>query len=174
MKLDTLNALYVSALRDLYSAETQLLRALPRLHAGATSPALKEAFAEHLELTTDHTARLERLCYELGVSPLGHHCKGMEGVLAEGAELLKHNAEPMVRDAGLLAAAQLVEHYAMASYGAARTYAQVLGFDKQAIMLHTALLEERATDAALTDLSRSINRDAMTGPVHELRLMSTT
>ena len=161
MELDTLKALYIEGIKDLYSAESQILKALPKMRAGATSPDLKTAFDEHAQLTTEHVARLERICTELGVSPSGKHCKGMEGLIAEGVELLKEDADPDVMDAGLISAAQHVEHYEMAGYGTVRTYAQLLGYDEQSAVLQTTLLEERETDKSLTELALTVNVDAI-------------
>lgn len=161
MELDTLKALYVEGLKDLYSAESQILKALPKMKTGATSPHLKKAFEEHLQLTTEHVARLEQICTELEVSPKGKHCKGMEGLIAEGAELLKEDADPDVMDAGLISAAQHVEHYEMAGYGTVRTYAQLLGYEEHATMLQKTLLEERETDVSLTELALTVNVDAI-------------
>jgi ferritin-like metal-binding protein YciE len=161
MELDTLKALYVEGLRDLYSAETQILKALPKMKSGATSPELKQAFEEHFAVTTEQVGRLEEICSELGISPKGKHCKGMEGLITEGADLMKEDADPDVMDAGLISAAQHVEHYEMAGYGTVRTYAQLLGYDEQAALLQTSLLEERETDVGLTELALTVNVDAI-------------
>lgn len=163
MKLDTLNALYIDGIKDLYSAETQILKALPKMTDGARNPKLKEAFEAHLKLTTEHVSRLEKIGAELGVSPRGKHCKGMEGLIAEGAALLKEDADPDVKDAGLISAAQHVEHYEMAGYGTVRTYAQLLGYDEQSAMLQKTLLEERESDTSLTALALTVNVDAIVG-----------
>lgn len=161
MELDTLKALYVEGLKDLYSAETQILKALPKMKAAAKSPALQAAFDEHFKVTTEQVTRLEQICEELGVSPKGKHCKGMEGLIAEGTELMKEDADPDVMDAGLISAAQHVEHYEMAGYGTVRTYAELLGFDEQSALLQKTLLEERDTDLALTELALTVNVDAI-------------
>jgi len=161
MELGSLHELYVEGLRDLYSAENQIVKALPKLHKGATSPEVKDAFAAHLEQTKEHVARLERICEELQVSPKGKHCKGMEGLVAEGAELLGEDAAPDVMDAGLISSAQHVEHYEMAGYGTVRTYAQLLGYDEQAALLQLTLDEEQATDLLLTEIAQTVNVDAI-------------
>jgi ferritin-like metal-binding protein YciE len=161
MELASLHELYVEGLRDLYSAEHQILKALPKLHKGATSPKVKEAFAAHLAQTEEHVTRLEQIFDELGISPKGKHCKGMEGLVAEGADLLKEDANPEVLDAGLISSAQHVEHYEMAGYGTARTYAQLLGYPTQAELLQKTLDEEQATDLLLTELAMSVNVDAI-------------
>lgn len=162
MKLETLQDLYVEELKDLYSAENQILKALPKMVEAAASPQLKADFEEHLNQTKEHVSRLERIFEGLGKSPRGKHCKGMEGVLEEGKELLKEDAEPDVLDAGLIAAAQHVEHYEIAGYGVCRTYAKLLGDDKAAGLLQTTLNEEELTDRKLTQLAESsINVEAM-------------
>ena len=163
MELDTLKALYVEGLKDLYSAESQILKALPKMQEGASSAELQAAFGAHLDQTKEHLARLERICSELDVSPKGKHCKGMEGLIAEGSQLLGEDADPDVMDAGLISAAQHVEHYEMAGYGTVRTYAQLLGYDEQAEVLQTTLLEERETDQGLTELALTVNVDAIAG-----------
>ncbi len=161
MELDSLRKLYIEGLRDLYSAENQIIKALPKLQKGATSPEVKDAFAAHLEQSKEHAARLERICEELEVSPKGKHCKGMEGLVAEGAELLGEDADPDVMDAGLISSAQHVEHYEMAGYGTVRTYAQLLGYDEQATVLQQTLDEEQATDLLLTEIAQTVNVDAI-------------
>jgi len=161
MKLDTLKALYVEGLQDLYSAEHQILKALPKMVNGATSEQVKAAFTDHMAQTKAQVVRLETICQELGVNPKGKHCKGMEGLVAEGAEMLGEEAEPDVMDAGLISAAQHVEHYEMAGYGTVRTYAQLLGHDGQAELLQTSLLEERETDQLLTEIALTVNVEAM-------------
>lgn len=163
MQLDSLQALYIEGLRDLYSAELQIVKALPKLQKGATSTQLKDAFTAHLEQSREHVARLERICDELGISPKGKHCKGMEGLLAEGADLLAEDAHPDVMDAGLISSAQHVEHYEIAGYGTLRTYAQLLGHDSQATLLGETLKEEEQTDQLLTGLALTVNIDAIAG-----------
>lgn len=157
MELASLHELYVEGLRDLYSAEQQILKALPKLREGATNPKLKDAFAAHLAQTEEHVVRLEQIFVELDMSPKGKHCKGMEGLVAEGSDLLKEDAAPDVLDAGLISSVQHVEHYEMAGYGTARTYAQLLGFPKQAELLQKTLDEEQATDLLLTKLALTVN-----------------
>ncbi len=161
MKLDTLKALYVEGLRDLHSAERQILKALPKMIAGASSEHVKAAFTAHLAQTEEQLVRLEDICEELRVNPKGKHCTGMEGLVAEGAELLEEDAEPDVRDAGLISAAQHVEHYEMAGYGTVRTYAELLGYESHAALVQVSLLEERATDQLLTEIALTVNVDAI-------------
>ncbi len=162
MKLDSLEKLYVHELKDLYSAETQLLEALPKMEAAASDKGLKQAFSDHLKETRGHIARLEALFKKLDFAPGGHRCAGMEGLLREGAQLFKADAPPKVLDAALISAAQRVEHYEMAGYGAARAYAEKLGDHEAADELQKTLDEEGYTDRALTRMAeRSINALAM-------------
>jgi ferritin-like metal-binding protein YciE len=161
MELDTLKDLYVDGLKDLYSAEKQILRALPQMIRKATHPKLKRAFTAHERQTRAQVKRIERICRELGVSPKGKKCVGMEGLLEEGKELISERPDPDVLDAGLIAAAQHVEHYEMAGYGTMRTYARLLGYEAQATLLQTTLDEEGDTDKLLTVLAESINVEAV-------------
>ncbi len=164
MELQTLEDLYVDGIKDLWSAEKQILKALPKMIKASTHKELKRAFTQHEKQTRQHVKRLERICRELGVSPRGKKCVGMEGLLKEGSELIGERPDKDVLDAGLIAAAQHVEHYEMAGYGCARTYARVLGYDDQARVLQDTLDEEGDTDKALTAIAvRSINVDAIDG-----------
>lgn len=161
MELETLKDLYIDELKDLYSAERQLIKALPKLAKAANDQNLQQAFRTHLKETTQHAARLEQICEELGVSPRGKKCVGMEGLIEEGTELIKEEPDPDVLDAGLIAKAQHVEHYEIAGYGTVRTYARQLGFESQAELLQQTLDEEGRTDHLLTDLAESgINVEA--------------
>lgn len=161
MELDTLKDLYVEEIKDLYSAEKQLIKALPKMAKAANDKQLQQAFRTHLQETAEHVARLERICQELGVSPRGKKCVGMEGLIEEGAELIAEDPDPDVLDAGLISKAQHVEHYEMAGYGVVRTYARQLGFDNQADLLQQTLDEEGKTDHLLTALAESgINVEA--------------
>lgn len=161
MELDTLKDLYVEGLKDLYSAEKQILKALPKMMKAATDPELKRGFMMHERQTKQHVQRLERICKELGKSPTGKKCIGMEGLIEEAAELIKEKPDKDVLDAGLIAAAQHVEHYEMAGYGCVRTYARHLGYPQQEVLLQTTLNEEGDTDKALTKLAETgINLDA--------------
>ena len=161
MELETLEDLYVEELKDLYSAENQILKALPKMIKAATHAKLKRAFTAHERQTRQHAKRLERICKELGKSPKGKKCEGMEGLLKEGASLIKERPDKDVLDAGLIAAAQHVEHYEMAGYGCVRTYARLLGYESQAQLLQQTLDEEGDTDKLLTVLAESsINIDA--------------
>ncbi len=158
MKLQTLQDLYVHELKDLYSAEKQLIRALPKMAKAASHPDLAAGFKTHLEETKVHAERLEKLLSSHGQTTRGPKCKGMEGVVSEGSEMIEEEADEEVRDAGLIAAAQRVEHYEIAGYGCARTYAEILGDKDGAKVLQTTLDEEAETDRKLTDLAKaSIN-----------------
>ena len=161
MELETLRDLYIDELKDLWSAEKQLVQALPRMAKAASDPQLTKAFNTHLRETERHVTRLERIFKELGESPRGKKCVGMEGLIEEGKELIKEKPEPQVLDAGLIAKAQHIEHYEMAGYGTVRTYAQVLGEERQAQLLQETLDEEGKTDKLLTELAEgSINIEA--------------
>ncbi|MBV9999017.1 MAG: ferritin-like domain-containing protein [Verrucomicrobia bacterium] len=156
MKLQTLKDLYVRELKGLYSAETQIAEALPKMIQATSNAQLVLAFREHLEQTMRQAARLEEILDRHDESTRGPRHRGMEGVLAEAAELFNRDAEEGVRDAGLLAAAQRVEHYEMAGYGCARTYAELLGDTEGARLLQTTLDEETETDRKLTQLAISV------------------
>lgn len=160
MELETLKDLYIHELKDLYSAENQIIKALPKMAKAATSSKLAAGFKKHLEETKEHAARLEKILKNHAESTRGPKCKGMEGVIKEGDEMIEEDAEDEVRDAGLISAAQRVEHYEMAGYGTARTYAQLLGDKTGAQLLQKTLDEEGATDKKLTQLAESINLDA--------------
>ena len=160
MDMESLKDLFVEELKDLYSAENQILKALPKMIKKATSKELKAGFEKHLKETEVHVERLETIFKELEESPKGKKCKGMEGVIADGKELMEEEANPEVMDAGLIGAAQHVEHYEMAGYGCVRTYAELLGHDNFAKLLQKTLDEEHATDEKLTELARGINVEA--------------
>ena len=162
MELETLKDLYIHELKDLYSAENQLLKALPKMAKAATNRELAKGFNDHLSQTEEHVARLETILENNDESTRGPKCKGMEGLIKEGDEMIKEDAEDEVRDAGLISAAQRVEHYEMAGYGCARTYAELLGDSEGAKMLQMTLEEEAATDQKLTELAKSaINLEAV-------------
>lgn len=155
MHLNTLKDLYIHELKDLYSVEDQLIGALPKMAKTATSHALASGFRHHLEQTKEHAARLQKILAGHGQSTHGKKCKGMEGIIAEAAELIDEEADAEVKDAGLIAAAQRVEHYEIAGYGTARTYAQMLRDEQGAQLLQETLAEEEETDKKLTDLAKS-------------------
>jgi ferritin-like metal-binding protein YciE len=160
MSVGTMDELFVDELKDLYSAEKQITRALPKLVKAATSDELRQAFQSHLEETNGHVARLEKAFEILGKSPKGKTCVGMKGVLEEGAEVLEDTEKGEVRDAGLISAAQRVEHYEMAGYGTARDFAMLLGQDEIAELLEETLEEEKAADEKLTAISVQVNAEA--------------
>lgn len=162
MKLESLKDLYLEQLKDLYSAETQLVGALPDMARAATSPDLKSAFNDHLRQTEEHVRRLERIFQDLQQDPKGHTCEGMKGLIKEGQEMIKMRGEAAVIDAGLIAAAQRVEHYEIAGYGTVRTYAELLGKDDHVTLLERTLQEEEQTDELLTELAEShVNEEAL-------------
>ena len=156
MSLDTLEKLYIDELRDLYNAENQLLKALPKMAKGASSPELKDAFEKHLEQTKGHVQRLEELFEQRDESPKGKTCHAMKGLIDEGSEILKEHGEDSVLDAGMIVAAQKVEHYEIASYGSVRTFANLLGKDEEAKLLQSTLDEESETNEILNGLAESI------------------
>ena len=164
MKLDSLETLYVEELRDLYNAENQLLKALPKMAKAASSPELKQAFEEHLEQTQEHVARLEEIFEKLDKKPTGKTCKAMKGLIEEGSEVLEEEGEEPVLDAAIIAAAQKVEHYEIASYGTVRTFAEILGEEDAVELLQQTLDEESEADQRLTELAEEVvNVEASAG-----------
>jgi ferritin-like metal-binding protein YciE len=158
MTLETLRSLYLHELQDLHSAESQLVKALPKLAKAANSPELKSAFTKHLAETREHVRRLEQILNGLGEEAGGHKCKGMAGLIKEGQDLVKsgqNGAEAAVLDSALITAAQKVEHYEIAGYGSARTYAQMLREDSAADVLQQTLNEEGQTDETLTEIAQA-------------------
>jgi ferritin-like metal-binding protein YciE len=160
MKIESLQELFIDELKDLYSAENQIIKALPKMIKNANSDELRGAFEEHLEQTKGHVERLDQIFGELNASPKGKKCTGMEGLLEEGKELMAEDMEPEVLDAGLISAAQRVEHYEIAGYGTVRTYAELLGLDEAAKLLQETLDEEKETDRKLTSIAESVNVEA--------------
>jgi ferritin-like metal-binding protein YciE len=162
MKLESLHKLWIHELKDLHSAETQILEALPRMIAAASHDELKTALTEHLQETRAHVSRLEKIFKGLDFSAAGQRCKGMEGLLEEGRGLLEDAAEPQVRDAAIISACQRVEHYEIAGYGTASAFAELLGEHESAALLQATLDEESAADTGLSRLARKrINFEAM-------------
>jgi ferritin-like metal-binding protein YciE len=155
MSLDTLHDLMVNELKDLYSAETQLVKALPKMAKAAGSESLRTAFTEHLEQTKGQVARLDEIFALIDASPRGKKCKAMEGLVEEGSEMAAEKGEDAVRDAGLIAAAQRVEHYEIAAYGSTIAYARLMGHDAVVDLLQATLDEEKAADTLLTELAES-------------------
>ncbi|CAN5249902.1 ferritin-like domain-containing protein [soil metagenome] len=160
-KKKTLQDLFEEQLKDLYSAETQLIAALPKMADKASTPQLKRAFSDHLEETKQHKERVERACKTAGIEPGGHTCKAMKGLVAEGEEWMKEDADDDVMDAGLIAAAQRVEHYEIAAYGTVCTFADVLGHSDIKASLGKTLDEEKAADNLLSQIAEtSVNQHA--------------
>lgn len=155
MKLESLHDLYLSELKDLYSAENQIIKALPKVIGKTTSPALRQALESHLEQTRGHVTRLEEVFQMHGEEPKKMKCKGMQGVLDEGEEMLGFDATPDIRDAAIISSCQRVEHYEIAAYGSVRTYAEQMGHDRAAAILQQTLDEEKEADEKLTDIAES-------------------
>jgi ferritin-like metal-binding protein YciE len=155
-----LKELYIDELKDLYNAENQLVKALPKMAKAASSDELRQGFEQHLEQTKGHVQRLEKIFQTLGESPKGKKCKGMEGLIAEGAEVMEEDYEGRVMDAAVIGAAQRVEHYEIAAYGTVRSMAKNLGADDQVSLLEETLEEEKETDEKLTELAEQINTQA--------------
>jgi ferritin-like metal-binding protein YciE len=156
MALESLHDLYVEELRDLYNAENQLLKALPKMAKAASDPNLRAAFEEHLAVTRGQVDRLDRIFKRLGERATGKKCAAMEGLIEEGKEMMEEEAPPAVLDAALISAAQKVEHYEIASYGCVRTYARLLGYDDAAELLQETLDEEGDADKKLTELAETV------------------
>jgi ferritin-like metal-binding protein YciE len=161
MSVDTIEKLFVDELKDLYSAENQITKALPKLAKASNSDNLRAAFEGHLKETEEQIERLEEIFRILEVSPRGKTCQGMKGLLEEGSEVLEEAEEGAVRDAAMISAAQRVEHYEMAGYGSVRTYAQLLGRDKIVTLLDKTLDEEKSADSRLTKIAKSVNEEAL-------------
>lgn len=160
-KLSTLEELFLDEIQDLYDAEKQLTKALPKLAKAATSDELRQVFDDHLDETRGHVARLEEVFESLGEKAKGKKCEAMAGLVKEGSDIVSNTEETAVRDAGLIAGAQKVEHYEIAGYGSARTHAQLLGHDRIAELLEETLEEEKAADRKLNALAKStINEEA--------------
>ncbi|PYX58378.1 MAG: ferritin-like domain-containing protein [Acidobacteria bacterium] len=163
MTTNSLQELYVDNLKDLYSAENQLVKALPKMAKAASSDELRQGFEEHLEQTRGHVQRLEQVFEMLGENPKGKKCAGMEGLIKEGSEIMDEDFEGAVMDAALISAAQRVEHYEIAAYGTVCAFAELLEENEHATLLGETLQEEKETDEKLTELSKQINAEAMEG-----------
>ncbi len=155
-KLDSLEVLLAQEIKDIYSAENQLVKALPKMAKAATSPELKEAFTTHLEQTKVHVQRLEEVAKLLEITPKGKVCKAMQGLVEEGGEATEEDGEGMIIDLALIGAAQRVEHYEIAAYGTVRALAEALGLDKVVKILQTTLDEEGNTDKLLTSIAEQL------------------
>jgi ferritin-like metal-binding protein YciE len=162
-KITTLEDAYIEQLRDLYSAETQLVKALPKMAKAANSEELRNGFLEHLEQTKEHVTRLEQIFEELDEKPTGKKCAAMAGLVEEGSETIHEDASPAVKDSLLIAAAQRVEHYEIAGYGTVKTFATLLGHEEAAELLEETLNEETETDEKLTEAAETINAEANEG-----------
>jgi ferritin-like metal-binding protein YciE len=160
MQKDSLRELYIDELRDLYNAETQLVKALPKMAKASANDQLRQAFEEHLRQTTEHVSRLEQIFEQLEEKPSGKKCLGMEGLVKEGAETMKEDFTEEVKDAAIIGAAQRVEHYEMAGYGTVRAFAELLGENEHVSLLEQTLQEEKEADEKLTELAEEINPQA--------------
>ncbi len=162
MKVESIEDLFLDELKDLYSAEKQITKALPKLVKAASTKELSAAFDSHLQETKGHVERLEEIFQNLGKKGTGKTCEGMKGVLEEGSEVIQDIEKGPIRSAGLIAAAQRVEHYEIAGYGSVRAFAQLLGKRDIVEMLEETLEEEKAADEKLTKISESVNQEAQT------------
>jgi ferritin-like metal-binding protein YciE len=167
VETNSLKDLYLDELKDLYDAEHQIIKALPNLIDAASSEELQSALTEHLETTKQQAERLEHIFETMGEKAKGKKCKGMEGVIKEGSEVIEENDDDEVRDAGIISAAQRVEHYEIAAYGTVRTYATLLGDEESAELLAQTLHEEKEADRKLTELAEQINVEAAKGQARE-------
>lgn len=164
MEMEHLMDLYVDELKDVYHAEKQLLKALPKMAKKAKHPELRTAFEEHTVVTEEQVKRLETIFDDMKLPRRGKKCKGMEGLLEEGSDMMEEDADPDVLDAAMISSAQRVEHYEIAAYGSLRTYARQLGLKEHARLLQKTLDEEGETDKLLTRIAESrVNRDAEVG-----------
>jgi ferritin-like metal-binding protein YciE len=161
MPNESVRQLYIDELRDLYNAETQLVKALPKMAKAASNDELRQAFEEHLRQTSEHVSRLEQIFEMLDEKPTGKKCLGMEGLVKEAAETMKEDYEDAVMDAGIIGAAQRVEHYEIAGYGTVRTLAELMGENEHVNLLEQTLEEEKQTDQKLTELAGNINPETM-------------
>jgi ferritin-like metal-binding protein YciE len=164
---ESLRELYINELRDIYNAETQLVKALPKMAKAATNQQLRSGFEEHLEQTKGHISRLELIFVDLDQKATGKKCAGMEGLVKEGSEMISEDFEGAVKDAGLIGAAQRVEHYEIAAYGTVRAFAETLGEQNAVGLLRQTLEEEKETDEKLTKLASEINVEANQGSESE-------
>lgn len=160
MQKESMRELYINELKDLYNAETQLVKALPKMAKASSNEQLREGFEEHLRQTSEQVSRLEQIFEMLDEKPTGKKCLGMEGLVKEAAETMKEDYEDSVMDAALIGAAQRVEHYEIAGYGTVREFAQLLGEEDHVSLLEQTLEEEKQTDEKLTQLAQQINSEA--------------
>jgi ferritin-like metal-binding protein YciE len=168
MKIETMEDLFLEQVEDLYDAEKRLVKALPKMADATTSNSLRQAFESHLMETESHVSRLENVFRILGEDPKGHTCDAMKGLISEGEEVISNIDQSSLRDAGLIAAANRVEHYEIAAYGSARTFADILGLSEAASLLEQTLQEEKMADQKLTMLAESmVNDEALRNPVSQ-------
>lgn len=167
MRKDSLRQLYIDELRDLYNAETQLVKALPKMAKASSNAELRQGFEEHLRQTSEQVSRLEQIFDMLGEKPTGKKCLGMEGLVKEGAETMREDYEGAVMDAAIIGAAQRVEHYEIAGYGTVRTFAELLGENEHVSLLEQNLDEEKQTDEKLTQLAQEINSNSQASEVED-------
>jgi ferritin-like metal-binding protein YciE len=160
MPKDSLRELYIDELKDLYNAETQVVKALPKMAKAASNDQLRQAFEEHLRQTSEHVSRLEQIFETLEEKPSGKKCLGMEGLVKEGSETMKEDYPNEIKDAAIIGAAQRVEHYEMAGYGTVRAFAELLGETEHVSLLQETLNEEKQADEKLTQLAEEINASA--------------
>ena len=168
MQKDSLRQLYVNELKDLYNAETQLVKALPKMAKASSNAELRQGFEEHLRQTSEQVSRLEQIFDMLGEKATGKKCLGMEGLVKEGAEVMSEDYEDALMDAAIIGAAQRVEHYEIAGYGTVRAFAELLGENEHVSLLEQTLEEEKQTDAKLTQLAEQINSQAEQGELEEI------
>ncbi|MGP0072186.1 MAG: ferritin-like domain-containing protein [Bryobacteraceae bacterium] len=168
MKIESMEDLFLEQVEDLYDAEKRLVKALPKMAEASTSQSLRQAFESHLMETEAHVSRLENIFRTLGKDPKSHTCDAMKGLISEGEDMVSDIDESSLRDAGLIAAANRVEHYEIAAYGSARTFAETLGLREAATVLEQTLQEEKRADQKLTQLAESmVNDEALRSPVSQ-------
>jgi ferritin-like metal-binding protein YciE len=170
MKLESMEDLFLEQIEDLYDAEKRLVKALPKMAEASTSLSLRQAIQSHLMETEGHVSRLENIFRTLGKNAKGETCDAMKGLISEGEDMVSHTDPSPLRDAGIIAAANRVEHYEIAGYGSARTFAQTLGLREAASLLEQTLREEKAADQKLTQLAESmVNEEALRSPIPSKR-----
>ena len=174
MANEGLRDLYIDELKDMYNAENQLVKALPKMAKAASSDELRQGFEQHLEQTRGHVQRLEQIFKSLDESPKGKKCAGMEGLVKEGSEVMEEEFEGALMDAALIGAAQRVEHYEIAAYGTASEFAKLLGESEHVRLLEKTLQEEKETDENLTELAKEINPQANEGAQESEETKSTS
>jgi ferritin-like metal-binding protein YciE len=167
MQKDTLRQLYIDELKDLYSAETQMVKALPKMAKASSNAELRQGFEEHLRQTSEHVSRLEQIFEMLGEIATGKKCLGMEGLVKEGSETMQESYADGLMDAALIGAAQRVEHYEIAGYGTVRAFAELMGENEHASLLEQTLEEEKQTDQKLSQLAEEIHSQARQGEAEE-------